>query len=121
MNKPAYKPGLHVLCTWKAPSEHLQDIERCRDFYQKLSKQFELQVLGEVYHAFDGENAGFTVCICLSESHLALHTWPEHGHLTFDLFLSNFQRDNRAKVKEMVEASRLFFEAEVVVEHQLER
>ena len=35
-------------------------------------------------HAFDG--GGVTGVILLSESHIALHTYPEHGFIAIDLF-----------------------------------
>ncbi len=117
----SYQPGLHLLCTWQAPDEHLRDMNRCKSYFQQQAAKHELQVLGEVYHQFQEPGGGFTACICLSESHLSIHTWPEFGHLTFDLFLSNHLKDNSAKVKQITEETRVFFQASVVAYHELLR
>lgn len=44
-----------------------------------------LKTVGSVWHTFDGE-AGVTGLIALTESHLACHTYPEHGIATFNLY-----------------------------------
>ena len=43
-------------------------------------------VVGEpAWHVFPGR-AGSRACVCSSESHLAVHTFPEHGSLCLNLF-----------------------------------
>jgi S-adenosylmethionine decarboxylase len=32
--------------------------------------------------------------VCLTESHISIHTWPEFNQVTFDVFLSNFMNYN---------------------------
>lgn len=44
-----------------------------------------LKTVGSVWHKFDGEG-GVTGLIALTESHLACHTYPEHGVATFNLY-----------------------------------
>lgn len=44
-----------------------------------------LKTVGSVWHTFDGEG-GVTGLIALTESHLACHTYPEHGIATFNLY-----------------------------------
>ncbi|MBL8491248.1 MAG: S-adenosylmethionine decarboxylase, partial [Rhodocyclaceae bacterium] len=39
--------------------------------------------------------AGATGAVVLAESHLTVHTWPEMGGVTLDLYVCNFSRDNR--------------------------
>lgn len=39
-----------------------------------------------IWHVFGGEHAGLTGIVALSESHLACHTFPEHGGMTLDLY-----------------------------------
>ncbi len=41
-------------------------------------------LLGVQSHAFSPH--GVTVLAMIAESHLSLHTWPEHGYLAFDYF-----------------------------------
>ena len=41
-------------------------------------------VLSAHFHQFDPE--GVSGVLVISESHLAVHTWPEHGYAAVDLF-----------------------------------
>jgi S-adenosylmethionine decarboxylase len=41
-------------------------------------------IVHEVFHAFPG--AGLTCVFILSESHAAMHTWPETGTVNIDIF-----------------------------------
>ncbi len=91
-----YQPGLHLLATFEAPADRLTDADACRVLFDRLIAQLGLMKVGEVYHSF--ENGGFTAVVCLTESHVSIHTWPEFGRATFDVFLSNYLRDNSEKV-----------------------
>lgn len=56
-----------------------------------------LAVVGRCFHQFsdaNGQRAGVTGTVVLAESHLALHTWPEVGGVTLDLYVCNFSADN---------------------------
>ena len=56
-----------------------------------------LTPLGAYFFQFlheDGEKAGVTGTVVLAESHLAIHTWPETGDVTLDVYVCNFSRDN---------------------------
>ena len=108
---PSYAPGLHVLATFGAPAARLRDAAGSQQFFAALVARLGLCCVGEVYHVFD-ENAGFTAVLALTESHLSIHTWPEHGLATFDVFLSNFRRDNHATVRRIYQETLAFFEAE---------
>jgi S-adenosylmethionine decarboxylase len=44
-----------------------------------------LKAIGSVWHKFEGEG-GVTGLVALTESHLACHTYPEHGTATFNLY-----------------------------------
>lgn len=37
----------------------------------------------------------------LAESHLAIHTWPEHGFVTVDVYVCNLASDNSAKAEQL--------------------
>lgn len=85
----------------------------------ELTQVFDLQKLGEVYHDF--EPGGFTGIICLSESHLSVHTWPEFGKVNLDIYLSNFLRINDGTVRVIFERITAYFEARVISENQITR
>ncbi|MCP2041374.1 S-adenosylmethionine decarboxylase [Neisseria sp. HSC-16F19] len=46
----------------------------------------EATVLAEHFHTFGGEG-GITGMLLLAESHISIHTWPEHGHAAVDIFV----------------------------------
>jgi S-adenosylmethionine decarboxylase len=104
-----YQPGLHILAEFNSPkSEYLTVAAPCRQLFDKLISIYQLSKVGEAYHEF--ENGGFTGVICLTESHLSIHTWPEFNMVTFDIFLSNYQKDNSQKVKDFYAEVVNFFE-----------
>lgn len=66
-----------------------------------------LQAVGELFHRFaapGGEPAGVTGVVLLAESHLAVHTWPELGAVTLDVYVCNFGADNSAKADALLQA-----------------
>lgn len=115
-----YNKGSHILSTFKVhQTELLQDHLLFKSLIDKLILDNELENVGETYHSFTG--AGFTAYVCLTESHLSIHTWPEYGLATFDVFLSNFKHNNSNKVKNIFESVKLFFDAEIESYHLIER
>ena len=109
---PDYTPGLHILATFAAPAPALRDAAACRAFFDAQVLAFGLEKVGEAYHRFPADEngpGGFTAVLALTESHLSIHTWPEHGLATFDVFLSNFRRDNAAAVRGIYAATLAFF------------
>ena len=44
------------------------------------------RVLGARFHPF-GPGQGVTGVLLLAESHISIHTWPEHGYAAVDVFM----------------------------------
>ena len=64
----------------------LRDLARVRALLENVLLRCELRVVGEGHwHAFGGEG-GVTGLYLLTESHLAVHTYPEHGTATLNLY-----------------------------------
>lgn len=115
-----YKPGLHILVEFNAGKpELLSSMFECKKLFDSLILKYSLCNVGEVYHGFD--NGGFTASICLTESHLSIHTWPEYNLATFDVFLSNYQKENTQTVKEIYKTVVEFFEGIVIQKTELNR
>ncbi len=115
-----YTPGLHLIATLHSDNTALlAGYAGFKSLADDLTGAFDLQKLGEVYHDF--EPGGFTGMICLSESHLSVHTWPEFGKVNLDIYLSNFQRVNNGTVRAIFDRITAYFEAEVVSENQIIR
>lgn len=115
-----YKPGLHILAEFSTNSDELlHSSDPCRKLFTGLVSSYGLATVGEVYHDF--ENGGFTAIVCLTESHLSIHTWPEFKMATFDIFLSNYKKDNSEKVKAIYAEVLTFFEGREIQKTQLTR
>ena len=48
-----------------------------------------MTVVGDSFHQFEPQ--GVTGTVLLAESHLAIHTWPEQGFVTIDVYVCNLQ------------------------------
>lgn len=108
----SYNPGLHILADLKTDALPLLSAgDPFKEELNRLIAACELHQIGEVFHNFDG--GGFTGVICLTESHISIHTWPEFKKATLDIFLSNFQQVNDGKARFLLEGIVQFFKAEV--------
>ncbi len=116
----SYNPGTHLIATLKTANDQLLvQYREFSDLVNQLIDTHGLQKLGEVYHNFSP--SGFTGVVCLSESHLSIHTWPEHGIINIDIYLSNFMRTNDGTVQSLYEAFRQHFDASIEKEEILKR
>jgi S-adenosylmethionine decarboxylase len=119
-SRTAAVPGLHILANLAVRDKaKLSSAQLFKAFVTAEVKNLNLTSVGEVYHEFP--NNAFTAVICLTESHLSVHTWPEHDYLTFDIFLSNHLMDNREKTKQFYRDLILYFEASIISEHYIDR
>lgn len=110
-----YQPGLHLIATLQTEQTALlEHYAGTQQLLNTLVDEFRLRKLGEVYHDFDP--AGFTAVICLSESHLSIHTWPEFGKINLDIYLSNYERVNDHAVTGIFERLVEYFHA--IVTHK---
>jgi S-adenosylmethionine decarboxylase len=108
----SYQPGLHILSEFTSiHTPFLTKSAPSKQLFTDLINEHGLQVVGEIYHDFEG--GGFTGVICLTESHLSIHTWPEYNLATFDIFLSNYKKDNSHKVRAIHDTVVAFFEGQV--------
>ena len=78
--------GTHLLIDLYGISpEQLSDCGLLAECLAESAAVCGLTPLGDpVMHAFDG--GGVTGVILLSESHIALHSYPEHGFIAIDVF-----------------------------------
>jgi S-adenosylmethionine decarboxylase len=67
-------------------AEALADLDRLRAVFDRVIRDLELNVLGEIaWHQFD-HPGGVSGLALLSESHLSCHTYPEFRAATFNLY-----------------------------------
>lgn len=115
-----YQPGLHIIAELAVTNINLLNtFEQVKVCIDELINQHGLKNLGDVYHNFSPH--GYTAVVCLSESHLSLHAWPEYQRLHMDVYLSNFLRDNDAVTHDIFNALVAFFNATVIHQQILHR
>ena len=77
--------GRHVLAELQGcPFEILNDIKKIEKIMVKAALQAGAEVREFVFHKFSPQ--GVSGVVVISESHLAIHTWPELGYAAVDVF-----------------------------------
>ena len=115
-----YLPGSHVIASLSTPAQDLlQKYDSLKTAVDGWIAEYGLHKLGEVYHNFSP--AGFTAVICLSESHISVHTWPEFGRINLDIYLSNYEKNNDGTVRSLYQAFVRWFGADIIQEQTLQR
>lgn len=97
---PPNQPGLHLMGDFyecRCPPETMLRADALRAHCLALVDQAGLAVVGDYFHGFPG--GGVTGAIILGESHLSVHTWPEHGYATVDVYVCNYSENNRGKAR----------------------
>jgi S-adenosylmethionine decarboxylase len=101
--------GIHLLGEWygcPADMPEMLHAEPLRRACLRAVERAGLTSVGDRFHQFEPQ--GVTGAVILAESHLAIHTWPEMGSVTLDVYVCNFTTDNTAK------AERVFRELEAI-------
>lgn len=96
--------GLHILAEFHdcgCVAELLREAGTLRELCLGICGVVGLTVVADTFYGFGSPGApqGATGAVVLAESHLAVHTWPELGAVTLDLYVCNFSRDNRASAE----------------------
>ena len=77
--------GTHlVVDAWQAPAELLNDPAAIREALIEAIRVGQATLIDLCVHQFSPH--GVTATATLAESHIAIHTWPEHGYFAADLF-----------------------------------
>lgn len=100
----------------------LHHADRLRDICLAKLADAGLCSLGDHFHQFAPHGTtGTTGSIIMAGAHLALHTWPEHGYVSLDIFVSNYTRDHTPEARQLFEAIRELFAPQQVHLKQLGR
>ena len=77
--------GIHLLLDLKECNpELLDDIQHIKQAMIGAADEAGGTIVGENFHKFNPR--GVTGVIAIAESHLCIHTWPEHGYAAADIF-----------------------------------
>jgi spermidine synthase len=99
--------GRHAICEfWGA--RHLNSVERADQALRDAAVAGRVTLIDVFVHQFAPH--GVSGIAMIAESHLAIHTWPEHGYMAADFFTCG----EGADVEAAIEVLRAAFEAEHV-------
>ena len=73
------------------------------------------------FPSWQGQPGGVTGTVLLAESHLAIHTWPETGNVTVDVYVCNFSADNSPKAQALMDCIVQAYAPQHAVRQQLWR
>lgn len=120
--------GLHLTADLRGcdPAQLLMvDVEALQALCVEAVEAAGLGAVAELFHRFTpapGESqCGITGVVLLAESHLAVHTWPELGAVTLDVYACNLGRDNSAAAQQLINALVVAFAPLQVQRQQLWR
>ncbi|MFO7294453.1 MAG: adenosylmethionine decarboxylase [Clostridia bacterium] len=98
-----------ILELWGCNRELLNDIK----FVEKMMTEAALQAGAEVrevtFHQFAPQ--GVSGVVIVSESHLAIHTFPEHGYASIDVFTCGKRIDPKkaaSLIAQKLEANKIY-------------
>jgi S-adenosylmethionine decarboxylase len=96
--------GIHLLGEWYGcpANEKLTQADALRALCRRVVEDAGLTIVGDRFHQFEPQ--GVTGTVLLAESHLAIHTWPESGFVTLDVYVCNYTTDNTDKAKRVFDA-----------------
>ena len=116
--------GLHLIADLHgcAPAEPglCTDPDTLRRHCLQAVADAGLQAVGTLFHRFPAPG-GVTGVVLLAESHLALHTWPELGTVTLDVYVCNLQADNSARAEQLLAAMEALFVPARAVRQRVQR
>lgn len=99
----------------------LTDLAALRGLLVESVQAVGLSAVAERFHAFEPAGSGITGVVLLAESHLAVHTWPEQGAVTLDLYVCNHSADNSTKAEALWQRLQAAFAPQQVNLQRLQR
>jgi S-adenosylmethionine decarboxylase proenzyme len=77
--------GRHLLIEYfGCDRDVLSDRDRVREAMREAARRANATIVTDVFHTFNPH--GLSGVVVVAESHLAIHTWPEHACAAVDVF-----------------------------------
>lgn len=86
--------GKHIIIECKGQHAHLTESD-LESILSRAARASGATVLSSHFHRF-GPQMGVTGVLILAESHITVHTWPEHDYAAFDVFMCGACEPERA-------------------------
>ena len=79
--------GQHCLLdVYQTNGNWLQDAVAIEELLRQAAQAAQAHILTSHFHTFGG-SGGVTGVLLLAESHISIHTWPEHRYAAIDIFM----------------------------------
>ena len=103
----AYHAGPHLIVDLYG-GRRLDDQEFIEQTLLEGAQLAGATVLNSYFHCFS-QNGGVTGIVALAESHISIHSWPEHSYAAIDIFMCGAADPRRAVevIKKRFEPARL--------------
>lgn len=82
---PGELPGRHLIADFIGAGQ-LSDVALIESAFLAAVKAAGATLLGTNFHVFT-PSGGITGTVSLAESHMSIHTWPEHAYAALDIFM----------------------------------
>ncbi len=77
--------GIHyIIDLFECNAQKLNDLEFIKTTLTETAERANTTILNIYFYPFEPQ--GITGSIVISESHINIHTWPEHHYVAFDVF-----------------------------------
>ena len=95
--------GSHLLLELKdCNPDLLNDLHFIRRSMIETARDVGATIVGESFHHFSPQ--GVTGILAIAESHISIHTWPEHGYAAADIFSCGTSFRPREAASKLAEA-----------------
>lgn len=93
--------GIHIIGDFEdcqGNAKFLGDEKMMQDFIEQIVDESGLTRINSDFQSV-GPEFGYTGYVTLLESHVSIHTWPEHNFANLDVFTCNYNSDNVKKTQ----------------------
>lgn len=95
--------GRHIMAEYHGcQASVIGDVESVRRIMLELARRMNATIVTDVFHAFNPH--GVSGVVVIAESHAAIHTWPEHGIASVDIFTCGANIDPSAALEYLKQA-----------------
>lgn len=116
------KKGIHIIADfYECDFEKISKLSKkeIKQLFSSMVKDSGLTEVGSLYHFFD--KISFTMITAISESPVAVHTWPEDRYVSADIFVCNYSKDNKASAEKVYKDLLSLFSSKKVCKQVIRR
>ena len=94
--------GKHLLLELKdCNRETIDDIEFIKKILCETAERIGATIVNQAFHKFAPQ--GVSGVVVIAESHISIHTWPEYGYASVDIFTCGNIIDPKSAISLLVE------------------